>query len=232
MTDKESTQSAAADVQTILTGLPFWNGLTENEKSVAMQGTIMRTYEKGMEIHGGTDACLGLVAVQKGSIRVYMTSPEGREVTLFHLPAGEYCVFSAACVISEIDLDVQMSAEETVQLTAVHAGTVAKLMDSNLSFRCSVYELATHRYAEVVWVMQQILFDHFDVRMARLLLSTAQQTGSRTIRMTQEEMAKEVNSAREVVARMLRQFAEEGWIELKRGRVILKDEEALKNLVE
>ena len=49
--------------------------------------------------------------------------------------------------------------------------------------------------------------------------------------MTQEEMAREVNSAREVVARMLRQFASDGWIESKRGAVVLKDIEALKNIV-
>ena len=43
-------------------------------------------------------------------------------------------------------------------------------------------------------------------------------------------MAQEVNSAREVVARMLRQFASEGWIEVKRGAVILKNTEELKNI--
>ena len=48
--------------------------------------------------------------------------------------------------------------------------------------------------------------------------------------MTQEAMAQEVNSAREVVARMLRQFESDGLIELNRGIVILKNIELLKNI--
>ena len=80
--------------------------------------------------------------------------------------------------------------------------------------------------------MQQILFAHFDERMARFLLSRYEKTGDSTIRMTQEAMAQEVNSAREVVARMLRQFESDGLIELNRGIVILKNIELLKNIAE
>lgn len=79
--------------------------------------------------------------------------------------------------------------------------------------------------------MQQILFAHFDERMARFLLTEYEKTGSTKIYMTQEEIAREVNSAREVVARMLRQFAEDGWIEVGRGTITLKDIQSLKQIV-
>ena len=219
-------------METIHTQLPFWDKLSEEERAVARCGLTEHTYEKGVYILGLNDACLGMVYIRKGSIRVYITSEEGREVTLFHISEGECCVFSSACAISGITLDVQMVADSEVKLSAVHAGTVAKLMESNIHFKCFAYELATARYAAVVWVMQQILFAHFDERMARVLLSFYEKTGDKTIHMTQEEMAREVNSAREVVARMLRQFVSEGWIELKRGTIVLKNMEALKNLVE
>lgn len=212
--------------------LSFWDKLSEEEKAVAKGGLTQHTYEKGVYILDFSDACLGMVYIRKGSIRVFITSEEGREVTLFHISEGECCVFSSACAIGGINLDVQMAAENEVELLAIHAGTVAKLMESNIHFKCFAYELSTARYAAVVWVMQQILFDRFDERMARLLLSVYEETGNKTVRMTQEAMAKEVNSAREVVARMLRQFASDGWIELKRGTVVLKNTEALKNLLE
>ena len=125
-----------------------------------------------------------------------------------------------------------MVAESEVELLAIHAGTVAKLMESNIHFKCFIYELAAKRYSTVVLVMQQILFAHFDERMARFLLSRYEKTGDSTIRMTQEAMAQEVNSVREVVARMLRQFESDGLIELNRGIVILKNIELLKNIAE
>lgn len=220
------------ELQSIFEKLPFWDKLSAEEKTVAQRGLTQHNYEKGAYILGFSDACLGMVYIRKGSIRVFITSEEGREITLFHISEGEFCVFSSACAIGGITLDVQMVAESEVELSAVHAGTVAKLMESNIYFKCFAYELSTTRYSTAVWVMQQILFAHFDERMARLLLSVYEKTGDKTICMTQEAMAQEVNSAREVVARMLKQFASDGWIELKRGAVVLKNIEALKNIAE
>lgn len=211
--------------------IPFWNNLSENEKAYVIKSTVVRTYKKDEHINGFSDACQGMVYVKKGSIRVYITSEEGREVTLFHIEEGESCILSASCVIGQISLDVLLMAEKDTELLAVHSGTVQKLMEQNIHVRCFVYELATSRFSTVVWVMQQILFSHFDERMARMILSVYEKTGNKTIKMTQEAMAQEVNSAREVVARMLKQFASDGYIEINRGAITIKDIEALKMLI-
>ena len=160
-----------------------------------------------------------------------MTSEEGREVTLFHIAEGDSCILSASCVIGEISLEVQLLAEEDTDLLAVNAGCFQQLMEHNIQVKCFAFQLSTKRFSTVVWVMQQILFAHFDERMARLLLSTYEKTGEKQIKMTQEAMAQEVNSAREVVARMLKTFAQEGWIEINRGVIILKDIDALQRLI-
>lgn len=218
------------EIASILMELPFWDHLSEQERTFSQCGTTHHHYKKGEDIFDYSDSCMGMVYIQMGSIRIYITSKDGREVTLFHLSAGDCCVFSSACVIGGITLDVQMVAESEVALLAIHAGTVSQLMVSNIYFKCFAYELSVNRYSTVVWVMQQILFSHFDERMARFLISVYEKTGDKTIRMTQEAMAQEVNSAREVVARMLRQFESDGLIELNRGMVVLKNIESLKNI--
>lgn len=211
--------------------LPYWNDLEKDEKEAVTRSTVIREYKKGAYIYGMQDACLGMVYVQKGSIRVFLMSEEGREVTLFHIGEGDSCILSASCVMGEISLEVQLVAEKDTEVLAMPAGTYKKLMESNLKLRCFTYELSTKRLSSVVWVMQQILFAHFDERMARFLLTEYEKTGSTKISMTQEEIAREVNSAREVVARMLRQFAEDGWIEVGRGTITLKDIQSLKQIV-
>lgn len=212
--------------------LSYWDSLSEEEKAVLMRGTTGRSYQKNEYIHGFSDACLGMVYVCRGSIRVYTTSEEGREVTLFHISEGECCIMSASCVITGISLDVQLLAEEETEIMAVHSGTIQKLMDSNIYVKCFAYELAVKRFSSVVWVMQEILFARFDVRMARFLLSVYEKTGKRNIQMTQEAIAIEVNSAREVVARMLKQFASDNLIELKRGTIVLKNIDGLKKIID
>lgn len=212
--------------------LSYWDSLSEEEKAVLMRGTTGRSYQKNEYIHGFSDACLGMVYVCRGSIRVYTTSEEGREVTLFHISEGECCIMSASCVITGISLDVQLLAEEETEIVAVHSGTIQKLMDSNIYVKCFAYELAVKRFSSVVWVMQEILFARFDVRMARFLLSVYEKTGKLNIQMTQEAIAIEVNSAREVVARMLKQFASDNLIELKRGTIVLKNIDGLKKIID
>ena len=220
------------DINELVKQIPFWNNLVDEERTHLLSGTVLRTYKKDSYIYGITDACLGMIYVQKGSIRVYVTNEEGREITLFHIGSGECCIMSASCVITGISLDVQLYAEEETEILAIHSGMVQKLMDSNIYVRCFAYELATKRFSDVVWVMQEILFARFDVRMARFLLSVYEKNGEKMIQMTQEAIAKEVNSAREVVARMLKQFASDELIELNRGAILIKDFEGLKNIIE
>lgn len=218
------------DLETNMKNLPFHDILTDAEKELLSKSIFRRTYEKNAGINAFSDACLGMIYVISGSIRVYIMSDEGREVTLFHIDDGNCCILSASCVIADMGLDVQLVAERDTEILAIHAGTVSRLMERNAKFKCFVYELSINRLTSVIRVIKEILFEHFDVRLARVLLALYERNGKKDIKMTQETLAQEVNSAREVVARMLKVFAAEGWIELKRGSIVLKDMEALREL--
>ena len=124
------------DISEVIKQISFWNNLVDEEKTQLLSGAILRVYKKDSYIYGMTDACLGMIYVQKGSIRVYVTNEEGREITLFHIGSGEYCIMSASCVITGISLDVQLYAEEETEILAIHSGMVQKLMDSNIYVRC------------------------------------------------------------------------------------------------
>ena len=211
--------------------LPFWQLLTEQERDTVQRSAMVRRYEKGALIHDGGSECLGLLLVLSGEIRTYLLSDEGRGVTLFRLYPGELCVLSASCVISQITFDTQMTAQQETEVLIIPAGLVAALTEQNLSVRCFLYELATQRFSDVMWAMQQILFKGLDRRLAEFLLSEAARTGSDTIRMTHEQLAQHISSAREAVARMLKPFSEEGLVELKRGVITLRDKDGLRQMV-
>ena len=80
--------------------------------------------------------------------------------------------------------------------------------------------------------MESLLFSGFDSRLASFLVSEYERTGERLIPITQSAIAERVNSAREVVARMLKQFASEGLVETKRGGVLIKDADGLRGKIE
>lgn len=210
--------------------LSFWPQLTAEQKAFAESAAQVRDYNKGVFLHSGSDACLGFIYVISGGLRVYIMSEEGREITLFRLEPGDACALSASCVMSEITFDTYMTAEKDTRLLTVNSSAFAKLAEENIYVKCCMYELVTERFSSVMRAVQQLLFDRFDRRLARFLAAQYAETGKKEINMTHEEIARQVNSAREVVARMLKRFSEEGLVSLKRGTVIIENIDALREI--
>ena len=217
-------------MENILNKLPFWTSLTEQEKEILRKSAVIRRYEKGSFIHSSDRDCLGMLFIISGEIRIYILSDEGREITLFRLYPNDLCVLSASCVISQISFDTQMTARQDTEVLIIPPNITALLKEQNISVRCFLYEQATERFSEVMWAMQQILFKGLDQRLAAFLVEECERTNSNTVRMTHEQIARNISSAREAVARMLKQFTQDGLVELKRGEIIIKDTDGLKRL--
>lgn len=217
-------------MENILNKLPFWTSLTEQEKEILRKSAVIRRYEKGSFIHSSDRDCLGMLFIISGEIRTYILSDEGREITLFRLYPNDLCVLSASCVISQISFDTQMTARQDTEVLIIPPNITALLKEQNISVRCFLYEQATKRFSEVIWAMQQILFKGLDQRLAAFLVEECERTNSNAVRMTHEQIARSISSAREAVARMLKQFTQDGLVELKRGEIIIKDTDGLKRL--
>ena len=93
-----------------------------------------------------------------------------------------------------------------------------------------MYEQTSKALSDSMWVIQQIIFKSIDSRVASFLLEESDRTGSETLNITQETIATEINTAREVVARMLKRFAAEGYIQNQRGKIIITDADALEDI--
>ena len=222
--------TAVTKMESVLERLPFWKLLTDSEKELVRQNAVIRLYKKGTRVYSSERECLGMLFVMQGEMRTYLLSEEGREVTLFRIYPNDLCVLSASCVISQISFDTQMSAQKDTEALMIPPNIVLLLHEKNLSGRCFLYELATKRFSDVMWAMQQILFKRLDQRLALFLMQESQRLGTDTIHMTHEQIAQQISSAREAVARMLKQFSEDGLVELKRGAIRLLDQKGLKAL--
>ena len=218
-----------ATLDEALQALPFWDNLTDEQKQIARSGSRIVPYDKGELIHSCTGECLGLIAVQSGKIRAYMTSEDGREIALYRLFEGDACVLAASCVIRAITFDVQLVADVDTELLVLNAHAFSQLSKQNVHVECCMYKLATERFSDVMWSMQQLLFTSFDKRLAQHLWDESQQ-GRESIHATHEQLAKDTGAVRETVTRMLRSFAEDGMVKLGRGTVTIIDRDKMKKL--
>lgn len=207
--------------------LPFWNLLTDKEKEILKDNIIERTYTKGSIVFDNSSSCLGLLNVISGQVRAYLVSDEGKEVTIFKLEDNDLCVLSASCIIKQITFDTQLVANEDTKVLIVPSNIIEDLAYMNIELRCYLYEKALARFSDVMWNMQELLFKGLDSRVANYLINQYERTDSTIIKVTHEEIANDINSAREAVTRILKLFVQDGLIKLQKGSIELVDVDAL-----
>ena len=229
------------DKMQLLKELPFWNDLSEKEQESTAGYAQIRSYKTGNIIHSADHECLGMIRIISGSIRTFVVSEEGREITLYNLKSGDTDVLSASCVVNQITFEAQLVAERDCELMVIPALWLSELKEKNLAVRCVIFEKLTERFSDVMQVIQKILFMRIDQRVAGYLVSaTAPAAGNAgkscrkedppVIMATHEQIAGEINSSREVVSRMLKQFEKEGLICLGRGQIRILDRAALEDI--
>lgn len=208
---------------------PFWDRITDADRDYICQNSQVLHYPKGTNIHDGNE-CSGVIFVRSGSLRLYMMSEEGKDITLYRLHKGDMCMLSASCVLQAITFDVFIDAEEDSECFVISGPAFAAVSDRNPCIRIFSLETAVGRFSDVMWVMQQILFMSMDKRLAVFLADETARTGSDTIALTHEQIARYIGSAREVVSRMLKYFANEGIVEVSRKGVKVLDKKRLRAL--
>ena len=210
--------------------LPFWPHLTADQRALLVSGTSRRSFRAGENVHGRTGDCTGILLVLSGELRSYFLSEDGREVTLYRLLPGSLCILSASCVLETITFDVSIDAEVDTDLLVVRADVFNRLTKENIYMDRDVHKEAVARFSDVMWTMQQVLFMKLDRRLAIFLTEEVLDRGADTLRMTHDQIARHVGSAREVITRMLKYFAAEGLVELGRGTVTVTDPDGIRAL--
>ena len=211
--------------------MPFYEQLTHEEKQLFDSNLQLQHYARGQMIHRHDGNCLGMFCVDTGRIGVSMLSDEGRQVTLIRREEGDFCVLAAACVIRQITFEVSVEAETDTDVWMLPAQVTSALMKSNAQFENFVLRTAMTHFSDVMWTMQQILFLGYDRRLASFLTEECARTGGTVLTLTQEQIAKYTGTVREVVTRMLKRFAAEGYVRLGRGTVTVLNKNALRQLV-
>lgn len=210
--------------------LAFFETLGDDDKRRVEAQLYKRTFEKGVVLHHGKEDCAGLFILKSGYARAYLVSDEGKEITLFRVVEGECCMFTAACMLPNIDFDVVVEAGSDMEAFILPSSLYSELSGRHLAVADFTNELMARRFSDVMWVMEQIVFMSFDKRLATFLLEQAQVEGTEKLRITHEEIAQHIGTAREVVSRMLKYFVGEGLVRLSRGGIELLAKDKLKRL--
>lgn len=211
---------------------PVWNQMNPRQQEVLSAAVSRRTAEKGALLHDGSTDCLGLLVIRSGQLRAYILSDEGREVTLYRLFPRDICLFSASCMMRSIQFDLSIEAEKDSVFWVIPPEVYKELSRQSAALANYTNELMADRFSEVMWLIEQIMWKSFDMRLAAFLLRESELEHTATLKITHEKIANHLGSAREVVTRMLRYFQSEGMVALSRGTVDITDIKKLQLLAE
>ncbi|MEL6645458.1 MAG: Crp/Fnr family transcriptional regulator [Pseudomonadota bacterium] len=205
------------------------NSLPEEIRSELVEGSDVVSVPAGTQIFAPGQTADNLLLLIDGTVRVQQRSDTGREIFLYRVHAGESCVLTTACMLAFEDYAAEGSAETDVTAVAIPRATFDGLIARSPVFREFVFAAYSRRITDLFTLIDDIVFQRMDVRLASRLLELA--AGGQVVRATHAVLGTELGTAREVISRTLSEFQRRGWIEQSRGEVRLIDEEGLAYLV-
>ena len=206
---------------------PVWDQLTEAQQNMLEHSAVYREIPKGTLLHNGELDCLGMILVESGRLRACIVSEEGKEITIYRLLSRDICLFSASCMMKNIQFEVTVEAETEAAVRIIPPSAFRGVMEESAAMANYMNELMAGRLSDVVWLMEQVMWKSFDSRLAAFLLEESALEESDVLKITQEKIADHLGTAREVVTRMLRYFQGEGAVKLSRGTVEILDRKKL-----
>ena len=173
------------------------------------------------------DRCTAYFILVDGSVRVQLLSTEGREITLYHVRPGGTCVLTTSCLLGHQDYPAEAIAETEVEAIAIPSELFESALERVSAFRKQVFRGFSGRLTNMIDRISDLAFTPVDVRLAIALLGM-HRDGKEKI--THQELAVELGTAREVVSRHLKRFESKGWLRLARGRIKVTDPEGLESV--
>ena len=183
-------------------------------------GTI-KQFRKG-DILLNEDAHIASVPiVLSGSLKVFQSDDDIREMLLYYLKAGETCIMSVLGGLFNEVSKIRVECEEDAEILMVPVTKLGALLQEHPAWTNYIFRIYHQRFEELLDVVNAVAFKKMDERMVDLLEKMAATTGKRTLTTTHEELANALGTARVVVSRLLKQMEKEGLVRLGRNQITL-----------
>ncbi len=205
----------------------YFANLNEKALEFLSQGTSLRMFERGEVLFWESDPCAGLHIVLRGSVKLFKTSQQGRELIIRVLEEG--ASFNEVPVFDHGANAVNVAALEESEIWVVEADVIRAAMNRHPEMSAGVIANLAQNLRMLVGMVEELSFYQVTNRLARLIsqLPAEQLVGDAPQRITQDQLAARLGTVREVVARSLRALERSGAIRVYRRQIEVVDERTL-----
>ncbi len=206
----------------VLREVPIFAELDARVIALLAARCVPRAVGEGFVLFRAGDPCAGLYVVLEGRVRVFRSSPEGREQTVAvegpGRPVAELPLFDGGPYPAHAVTTMPSRLAFLPRAEFEHA------FRTDPEVAAAVVHALGHRLRHLVQLLETVAFRDVAARLAMLLADYADQSGRShadgvhfALERTQEELATEIGTARESVSRALKQLATHGLIRSRKG---------------
>lgn len=173
----------------------------------AEAGTIL--LKKGQNIKSA-------MLVIEGTVKLYQEDEEGSEFFMYHLNPGEACAVTLVCNFHLEQSQVLAKALTDISYISIPLEYMDRWLQQYKSWHYFVIRTYRSRYEELLKTINEIAFKNMDERLEFYIKRQVEQSG-KTVKLTHQEIANDLNTSREVISRLLKKMENNGWISLSRN---------------
>lgn len=215
-----------------LAQVALFKDLSEPELAFLAQRAVPRRFGAGEILFSEGDPCAGMYVVESGHVRIFKTSAGGREQVLsIEGPGGsvaELPVFDGG------NYPASVSAIEDASLLFVAKQDLHSLCLTHPQVALKVLRVIGTRLRKLVAIIEELSFTTVRHRLAAFLVRQARSQGTRveggieiTLPGSNQELAAQIGTVRELVSRNLSRFQQEKFIQMDGRRIVVADVKAL-----
>jgi CRP-like cAMP-binding protein len=208
--------------------IPYFSGLGQAELDSIRKYIFEKKAGRGEILLFEGEPAETLYFVVAGVVKVFKTSADGKEQIFHIIRPGES--FNDVPVFSGGENLTSAEAMGAVVLNVIKKSDVELILREYPQVALNVIRVLSQRVQQLVSLVEDLSFRHVTSRVAKILLEYAGDGTGEKPRLTQQEMAAMIGTAREMVGRSLRTLEEEGTIRLERHRIIITNQEALREM--
>jgi CRP/FNR family transcriptional regulator len=181
------------------------------------KNAIERIYHPGEVIMRTGQFIKSTVLVLKGRIKIYRESEDGGEFLMYYLGPGEACALSMICALQSQTSEIMARAIEETEVLMIPIQLMDELMNKYKSWYQFVIQTYRSRFDEMLSVIDNVAFRNMDERLEFYLKRHVNETGGKTIEISHQDIAADLNSSREVISRLLKKMEQMGKLKLNRN---------------
>jgi CRP/FNR family transcriptional regulator len=181
----------------------------------------IQTFKEGEIVIDVNQTITHIPLMLDGSIKIMREDEDGKEMFLYYIESGSTCAASLTCCMNQHKSNILAIVEEDATFVSMSVNYMDQWMAKYKSWRNFILSNYANRYDELLEVVGLLAFKKMDDRVINYLQEKAATHNSDTIIASHQKIAIDLNSSREVISRVLKQMERKGMLTLKRGQILL-----------